>query len=65
MYVAVGILALLLLALAVVWIERRPIATHFLKGEFERRGTWDDVMARTAHDAGESLDRGSAGPRVS
>ena len=38
MYVALGILALLVLALAVIWIERRPIATHFLKGEFERRG---------------------------
>jgi translocation and assembly module TamB len=38
MYFALGILALLLIALAVVWIERRPIATHFLKGEFERRG---------------------------
>ncbi len=25
-------------ALIAVWIERRPIATHFLKGEFERRG---------------------------
>ena len=38
MYFALGVLALLLLVLAVVWIERRPIATHFLKGEFERRG---------------------------
>src|SRR3954453_15599510 len=26
------------LVIVVVWIERRPIATHFLKGEFERRG---------------------------
>jgi hypothetical protein len=25
----------------------------FHRGEFERRGTWADVMARTAHDAGE------------
>ena len=24
---------LLILAVAIVWIERRPIATHFLKGE--------------------------------
>src|SRR5690348_1030452 len=38
MYIAVGLLALLLLSLAAVWIERRPIATHFLKNEFERRG---------------------------
>ena len=28
----------MVLALIAVWIERRPIATHFLKGEFERRG---------------------------
>jgi hypothetical protein len=38
MYFALGVLGLLLILLAVVWIERRPIATHFLKGEFERRG---------------------------
>ena len=38
MYAAVLVLGLLLVALALVWIERRPIATHFLKGEFERRG---------------------------
>src|SRR4051794_7415540 len=38
MYVAVGVLVFLVLALAVIWVERRPIATHFLKGEFERRG---------------------------
>jgi len=37
-YIAVGILILLVLLIAVVWIERRPIATHFLKNEFERRG---------------------------
>ena len=36
--IAVGILALLVVALAVLWIERRPIATHFLKNEFENRG---------------------------
>ena len=36
---ALGAIALLLVAaIAVVWIERRPIATHYLKGEFERRG---------------------------
>ena len=38
MYVAIGILALLVILLAVIWIERRPIATHFLKNEFEKRG---------------------------
>src|SRR5690348_16635694 len=38
MYIAVGLLALLLLALIGIWIERRPIATHVLKNEFERRG---------------------------
>jgi hypothetical protein len=37
-FIAIGILVLLVVAIAVVWIERRPIATHFLKGEFERRG---------------------------
>ncbi|HUP67973.1 MAG TPA: YdbH domain-containing protein [Sphingomicrobium sp.] len=36
--VALAILLLLVVIIAVVWIERRPIATHFLKGEFERRG---------------------------
>ncbi len=38
MYAALGVLAFLFIVLAVVWTERRPIATHFLKGEFERRG---------------------------
>jgi translocation and assembly module TamB len=38
MYGTLGVLALLVLALAVIWIERRPIATHFLKNEFEKRG---------------------------
>ena len=38
MYIAVALLALMLIAIIVVWIERRPIATHFLKGEFESRG---------------------------
>ncbi|HVU31582.1 MAG TPA: YdbH domain-containing protein, partial [Sphingomicrobium sp.] len=37
MFIALFVLALLLIALAIVWIERRPIATHFLKREFERR----------------------------
>ena len=38
MYLAVGLLVLMVVAIIVLWIERRPIATHFLKGEFERRG---------------------------
>ena len=37
-YAALAILIFLLLAIVVVWIERRPIATQFLKREFERRG---------------------------
>jgi translocation and assembly module TamB len=37
-FVALAVLLLLAAAIAVVWVERRPIATHFLKGEFERRG---------------------------
>src|SRR6476660_5105327 len=36
--VALGVLLLLVAVIAVIWIERRPIATHVLKGEFERRG---------------------------
>ena len=35
---AVALLLLLLVGVAIVWIQRRPIATHYLKGEFERRG---------------------------
>src|SRR4051794_32462125 len=38
MFAALGVLILLAGAIGVVWIERRPIATHYLKGEFERRG---------------------------
>src|SRR6476469_4690332 len=38
MFVALGLLILLVVAIAAVWIERRPIAVHYLKGEFERRG---------------------------
>src|SRR3954465_1434943 len=37
-FVALAILVLLVVVIAAVWVERRPIATHFLKGEFERRG---------------------------
>src|SRR5215213_11437295 len=35
---ALAILILFAAAIAVLWTQRRPIATHFLKGEFERRG---------------------------
>ena len=35
---ALGTLILFAIAIAVLWVQRRPIATHFLKGEFERRG---------------------------
>ncbi|MGE5564358.1 MAG: YdbH domain-containing protein [Bacillota bacterium] len=38
MYAALGLLALLVIAIVVVWIERRPIATHFIAGELKRRG---------------------------
>ena len=37
-WIAIGLLVLLVVAIAFVWIERRPIATHFLKNEFEQRG---------------------------
>lgn len=32
------LLSLLVLAIAIVWIQRRPIATRFMAQEFERRG---------------------------
>src|SRR5438067_2060850 len=38
LFITAGLLILLLIAIAVVWIQRRPIAVHYLKGEFERRG---------------------------
>src|SRR5687767_3617508 len=38
MIVGIGLLILLLVALAGLWIARRPIATSFLEREFERRG---------------------------
>src|SRR5919112_4192610 len=34
----IGLLIVLLVAVAALWIARRPIATSFLAGEFERRG---------------------------
>src|SRR3954452_17690409 len=37
-FAALALLLFLILIIVVVWVERRPIATHFLKGEFERRG---------------------------
>jgi hypothetical protein len=37
-FAALALLILFAIAIAIVWIQRRPIATHFLKGEFERRG---------------------------
>ena len=36
--IALGFLLLLVVVIALVWIQRRPIATEFLKREFERRG---------------------------
>src|SRR3569623_3825603 len=36
--VACGILGLTLIGVIAVWIERRPIATHFLQQEFAHRG---------------------------
>ena len=38
MIVGIGLLILLLIALAGLWIARRPIATEFMEREFERRG---------------------------
>ena len=37
-YVALGILLVLIVAVAIVWTQRRSIATHYLKSELERRG---------------------------
>src|SRR5947207_6425529 len=38
MFITLALLVVLLISIAVVWIQRRPIAVHYLKGEFERRG---------------------------
>jgi hypothetical protein len=38
LFVALAVLALLVVAIVVLWIERRPIATHFIKHELEQRG---------------------------
>ena len=37
-FMALGLILLLMIAIALIWVERRPIATHYLKREFERRG---------------------------
>ena len=37
-FAALGLIVLMIAAIAIIWIERRPIATEFLKREFERRG---------------------------
>src|SRR5688572_25152257 len=47
MIAGIGLLILLLVALAGLWIARRPIATEFLENEFESRGV----------DASYQLDR--------
>ena len=49
---ALGLLLLVAVVIAIVWIERRPIATHFLASEFKSRGvtatyTLDRVGFRT------------------
>ena len=38
MFGALALIILLAIVIAVAWVQRRPIATHFLKREFERRG---------------------------
>jgi len=49
MFVALGLLILLVVAIAAVWIERRPIAVHYLKGEFERRGGTASYQTASYH----------------
>src|SRR5690349_10719440 len=36
--VALGLLVALIVAVAIVWTQRRSIAMHYLKSELERRG---------------------------
>ncbi len=36
--IALAVVVALLAIIAVVWIERRPLATHFVKNELDRRG---------------------------
>ena len=35
---ALGFILLLIVTIAVTWVERRPIARYYLENEFERRG---------------------------
>jgi hypothetical protein len=35
---SIAALLIIIAGIAIIWIERRPIATHYLKREFERRG---------------------------
>ena len=37
-FAALGVLILLVVVIAVIWAERRPIATHYISRELERRG---------------------------
>jgi hypothetical protein len=37
-FAGLGLLLLFAIAIAIIWIQRRPIATHYLKREFEKRG---------------------------
>jgi hypothetical protein len=36
--ISLGVLAVIGVGIALVWLQRRPIATHYLQREFERRG---------------------------
>jgi hypothetical protein len=36
-FVTLGFIVLLIIVIAVIWVERRGIATQYLKREFERR----------------------------
>jgi len=37
-FAALGVLILLVIVIAVIWTERRPIATHYISRELQRRG---------------------------
>src|SRR5919107_1828702 len=37
-FATLALLILLVVAIAVIWLERRPIATHYISRELERRG---------------------------
>src|SRR3954454_13517365 len=51
---ALGLLILFALAIAFAWMQRRPIAAHFLKREFERRNVDATTGARRTFDPGIS-----------